>query len=103
MNMVDDLDMDSGDSASDCADSIADDDAVEDMGDEGGGEDAEDAEDADDVEIAVSDYGEDDSDVDDTCTYNPTTKTFSTRTEAAYQNVLAESDGEYPDFFVASL
>jgi len=95
MNMVDDLDMDSGDSASDCADSIADDDAVEDMGEEGG------VEDADDVEIAVSDYGEDDSDVDDTCTYNPTTKTFSTRTEAAYQNVLAESDGEYPDFFVA--
>ena len=98
MNMVDDLDMDSGDSASDCADSIADDDAVEDMGDEGGGEDAEDA---DDVEIAVSDYGEDDSDVDETCTYNPTTKTFSTRTETAYQNVLAESDGEYPDYFVA--
>ena len=95
MNMVDDLDMDSGDSASDCADSIADDDAVEDMGEEGA------VEDADDVEIAVSDYGEDDSDVDETCTYNPTTKTFSTRTETAYQNVLAESDGEYPDYFVA--
>jgi len=98
MNMVDDLGMDMDDSASDCADSIADDDAVVDMGDEGG---VEDTEDADDVEIAVSDYGEDDSDGDDTCTYNPTTKTFSTRTETAYQNVLAESDGEYPDYFVA--
>lgn len=98
MNMVDHLDMEMDDSASDCADSIADEDAVEDMGDEGVGEDAEDA---DDVEIAVSDYGEDDSDVDETCTYNPTTKTFSTRTETAYQNVLAESDGEYPDYFVA--
>ena len=96
--MVDHLDMEMDDSASDCADSIADDDAVEDMGGEGGGEDAEDA---DDVEIAVSDYGEDESDVDETCTYNPTTKTFSTRTEAAYQNVLVESDGEYPDYFVA--
>ncbi len=89
-------DLDAG-SCSDCDDSIAE---VGGAGDEIGEDDHDAQEDVDEVDIAVSDYGEDDSDVDETCSYQPSSKTISTRVETSYPDVLFESDGEYPDILV---